>query len=201
MVAGRRKETMEEIYKDIKGFEGYYQISNFGNVKSFHAGKCLILRSLCGGWYRSLWLCKDGVKKTYRIHRLVADTFIPNPLGLPEVNHIDMNKENNRVDNLEWVTRKQNEVHAIKNNPGIIAGMNKYNKNRRKAVLQISLSGDYLNAFDSALDASIETGVCARNIHQVANHTEYKPGLVRSQAGGYVWKFVRLEKVHAVKRI
>ena len=111
-----------ELWKDIEGFEGIYQISNKGRVKS--------LARQCGTCYkkefiRKLSFTKDGYVKirligngkdiTTRVHRLVAKAFIPNPLNKETVNHIDGNKHNNCVENLEWMDRKEQLHHAYKN--------------------------------------------------------------------------------------
>lgn len=182
------------MWKDIEGYEGYYQISNFGRIKSFKIDKKkgrVLKMTNKNGWYFTIPLQGIGVPtKTKRIHRLVAKHFIPNPENLPEVNHKDSNKQNNHVENLEWVTRGQNMRHAIKNNPNIIKGMNRYNKYiRPKRVEQYTLDGEHIGTFTNATEASKQTGVHNRNILQVANGEEFSPGRRRRQAGGYVWKF------------
>lgn len=139
---------MMESWKDINGFEGLYQISNIGNVKSFdmlviykdgrkrlQKGRMLSSVSL-RGWYPLVNLCKDGKKYPYLIHRLVAIHFIPNPLQLPEVNHIDGDKTNARAINLEWCTGKQNMHHAH------LTGLNKSPAENYKLKHGIK-SGDY----------------------------------------------------------
>lgn len=105
---------MEE-WKDIEGYEGIYQISNLGNVKSlkYHKEKRIKSNKNRNG-YLKIGLILNGKRKHISIHRLVAKAFIPNPNSLPEVNHIDGNKENNKVENLEWNNRKQNSLHAYK---------------------------------------------------------------------------------------
>lgn len=121
---------INEIWKDIKGYEGLYQVSNFGNVKRLssyvaHNGifgktkqrivkvKILVPIDLRG--YKVLKLSKNGEEKRYYIHRLVAETFISNPLSKPEVNHKDGNKQNNCAENLEWVTHQENCKHRDDN--------------------------------------------------------------------------------------
>lgn len=104
---------MKEIWKDIKGYEGLYHISNLGRVKNANG---LILSSANNGkGYCIVSLYRNGKQKTHRIHRLVAIAFIPNPNNLPEVNHKDEKKENNEVSNLEWCTHDYNCNYGTKN--------------------------------------------------------------------------------------
>ena len=113
---------MIEIWKDIKGYEGKYQISNSGKVKSinYHRGnssRLLIPRcSTKNGneLYLYVVLCKNSKVHTYKIHRLVAEYFVPNVDNKPYVNHKDGNKHNNNVENLEWVTPLENNLHMYK---------------------------------------------------------------------------------------
>lgn len=98
---------IEEIWKSIKGYEDLYAVSNFGKVKSLKYGKILKPQNK-GNGYLQVSLCRNGKRKTLLVHRLVAEAFIPNPYGLPEINHIDENKSNNCVENLEWSDAKYN---------------------------------------------------------------------------------------------
>lgn len=113
---------MQEIWKDIVGYEGLYQISNLGRIKRL---KKLIVLQNGGKYYLEEKILKPGKNsrgynlvvikgKALRIHRLVAETFIPNPENKQQVNHKDGNKNNNRAENLEWCTCKENVNHAIK---------------------------------------------------------------------------------------
>jgi hypothetical protein len=103
-----------EIWKDILDYEGKYQVSNFGNVKSLFLGKNLAPNKMNHG-YTCVHLYKNGKKtrKVKTIHQLVAIAFIPNPNQLREVNHKNFIKHDNHLDNLEWVNRRQNVIHAI----------------------------------------------------------------------------------------
>lgn len=126
------KTNHQEIWKDIKGYEGKYQVSSFGRVRSL--GRTIFKRNKYGnisgfnfpgkirklsvwgnGGYLSIALdCKKVTFKNFLVHRLVAQAFIDNPLNLPEVNHIDANRINNHVENLEWCDRQGNSKHTYK---------------------------------------------------------------------------------------
>lgn len=120
---------MEEIWKDIKHYEGIYQVSNKGNI--MFLGKKAPIRNQYGATgfrtvpskqlkpsgnrYLKVALYKNGVKTYYSVHRLVAEAFLPNPEGKPQVNHIDENKLNNNVENLEWCTSRYNCNYGNRN--------------------------------------------------------------------------------------
>lgn len=99
---------MKEIWADISGYDGKYQVSTWGRVRNA-SGVMKPYKNEKG--YLKICLTKESVRKKYRVSRLVAETFIPNVSGLPEVNHIDGNKENNSVTNLEWVSGAVNREH------------------------------------------------------------------------------------------
>ena len=109
---------MQEIWKDVEGYEGLYQVSNFGRVKSLDRYvlrngnslfvKGIVLSQLNNRGYLTVRLCNSGKYKNYLVHRLVANAFIHNDNNYSEINHIDENKHNNHVDNLEWCDRKYN---------------------------------------------------------------------------------------------
>ena len=109
---------MSEEWRDIEGYEGFYQISNLGNVKSLtnrsNHKEEKILKLNTNGKYYLVNICKNTKKKTLLIHRLVAKAFIDNPNNLPQINHINGNKLDNRVENLEWCTCRENIIHSIK---------------------------------------------------------------------------------------
>ena len=112
--------TNSETWKDVVGFEGLYKVSNKGNIYSVErrdsrGNRCggRILKTKYGGkGYRQVNMYKNGKSKTTFVHRIVADAFIPNPENLPQVNHIDEDKDNNNVKNLEWCTHKHNMNHG-----------------------------------------------------------------------------------------
>lgn len=107
---------MQEIWKDISGFEGVYEISSYGRVRSVKSGR-ILSTSKCGGCrgYLSVCLSKNGKRYGKLVHRLVAEAFVPNPYNLPEVNHIDEDKINNRADNLEFCDHKYNMNYGTRN--------------------------------------------------------------------------------------
>lgn len=113
---------MEEEWRDIKGYEGLYQISNKGKIKSLERlspQKHLIPEKILNtchaeAGYVDVSLYKDGKRMHKKPHKLVAEAFIPNPDNLPEVDHIDANKDNNCVENLRWVTHKENCIHPLR---------------------------------------------------------------------------------------
>lgn len=102
-----------EIWKDIDGYDGYYQVSNMGNVRNAAKSKPLKQQKSRNG-YLTVSLTKNNKITTYRVHRLVASAFIPNPGNKPSVNHIDCNPLNNKVENLEWCTAQENSNWMVK---------------------------------------------------------------------------------------
>ena len=125
-----QEDLPNEEWLDIKDYEGLYQVSNMGRVRRIPNGKIKIFKiAEKYSSYQTAHLSKNGVSKICKVHRLVAQAFIPNPENKPSVNHIDVNKWNNRADNLEWVDQKENTLHAIR------LGLRDYhqpNKNCRK---------------------------------------------------------------------
>lgn len=105
---------MKEIWKDIEDYEGLYQVSNFGRIKRVTTGRILKGGKNKDG-YLLVRLYKNSIGSTKGIHRLVAKVFIPNPENKPEINHIDEDKTNNKVSNLEWMTAKENTNHGTRN--------------------------------------------------------------------------------------
>ena len=147
---------MEEIYKDIKDLEGKYQVSNFGNILSLNyrnTGRAELMSPGKNGGYLRVNLSKNGKPKNFSVHRLVAETFIPNPNNLPCVNHKDQTRTNNRVDNLEWCTYEYNINYGTRNER---VSETLTNGKRSKRVLQFTLDGDFVREYPS-------THECERN--------------------------------------
>ena len=177
-----RITTYKEVWADIKGYEGLYQISTFGNVKSLsrsvkHSnGGTKILRermlktkinSTTG--YKEISLSKDGKQKYHLIHKLIAEAFIDNPHRLPVVNHIDGCKTNNDIFNLEWATYSENIRHAFANG---LSHNNMTNEISRAGnevqKKQVRCIDDDL-VFDSAREAADYYGVQLSNLSKVCN--------------------------------
>ena len=170
-----------EIWKDIEGYEGLYQISNLGNVKSLERKKIdgrlcheKILKQAknkCG--YLSCEFCKDGVGRRFLIHRIVAQTFLPNPDGKREVNHINGIKTDNRVENLEWNTSKENQLHAYRSGLQI---------KPTKPIVQYDLNGVFIREWVSAKEAATKTNLKRSNICHCCK------GRIH-HTGGYIWRY------------
>lgn len=175
----------KEIWKDIKGYEGMYQVSNLGRVKSLERyrknnggsetlmpEKILKQGKLKRGYCR-VELCKDAIRKPYLVHRLVAETFIDNPNNLPEINHKDECKENNIVDNLEWCDSKYNNNYGTHNQKVSVA--------KGRKVKAYDFDGKLVMEFHSISEAHRQTGISQQCI-SFCIAGKYK------HAGGYVWK-------------
>ena len=176
---------MAEIWRDIEGYEGKYQISNMGRVRSLkqlYSGTYVYREKLIAPVkqkyddYVYVNLYKDGKSKHYKVHRLVALYFIPNPLKKREVNHINGCKADNRAINLEWVTPKENMAHAkavLKINP---------QRNQLTPVIQYDKSGNIIADYKSLQDAARATGLFTTNISACCR------GKIKT-CGGFVWKY------------
>lgn len=200
---------MNEIWKDIEGYEGYYQVSNTGRVKTLNrvvtqkngTKKKLKERILkpakCTNGYLRITLCTNSHAIGFLIHRLVAKAFIHNPNNQPEVNHIDENIENNHVENLEWVTSQQNSRHGTNiermrkaliergsvagENNGMYGRTGSKNPNS-KPVIQYDMQGNFIAEYASASCPGRKFGYNPSSISGAARGN-YK------QAYGYMWKY------------
>lgn len=182
-----------EIWKDVVDWEGIYKISNKGRLASNKSGRWNILSNINSkGGYFSVVLQYNGKKKHTRIHRLVYEAFVKSiPKGkLFHIHHKDGNKQNNILENLELLDSSNHHAMHIKENPHMIEGMIRYNKyERAKPISQFDLNGLFIKTYKNSKEASESTGICQRNILQVANKEPFnKKGNIRKQAGGYIWR-------------
>lgn len=183
------RKPMEQ-WKDIKGYEGLYQVSNLGRVKSLERykknngntetliGEKILKQSINNKGYCRIHLCKDAHKKAFSVHRLVAEAFIPNPYNIspyikPEINHKDEDKTNNNADNLEWCDSKYNNNYGNHNIKVSVA--------KGRKVQAYDLDGNLVMEFHSISEAQRQTGIAQQCI-SFCLAGKYK------QAGGYVWK-------------
>lgn len=169
-----------EIWKDVVGYEGLYQVSNFGNVKRTFILKPHIDRK---GYY-FVNLSMNGKVKCVRVHQLVGKAFIDNPYSKKEINHKNGNKLDNRVENLEWVSHKENMEHAYRNK---LISPNCFKKcvlcakeKNRKPISQIE-SGIVIAIYESISQAQRQTGI---------KHISCAATGKRKTAGGYEWKYL-----------
>lgn len=154
-----------ELWKDIKGYEGKYQISNLGRVRN---NKSIIKPQKDNIGYMKVILYKNKTRKTKKIHRLVAEAFLDNINNKPEVNHINGNKEDNKVSNLEWINHKNNCIHAVKK--GLI---------KTKKVVCIETNKIYTSIKEAAKDTNTFDG----HITKVCKGE-------RKTTGGFHWRYL-----------
>jgi hypothetical protein len=166
---------MTEVWKAIPGFEGCYEVSNLGRVRSLKRNTTSggLIKTFINKGYVYAHLSRNGKHYNCKVHRAVASAFIDNPFNKPEVNHIDENKENNRVDNLEWVTTKENYNHGTR--------IERIAQKNRRPVVQMTLDGDVVRIWESSVAVEKETGMRSSNIRSVCC------GIVKT-AYGYKWK-------------
>lgn len=174
---------MKEIWKDVIDYEGYYQVSNLGGFRSLErksrSGKTLKAKVLTGTiahtGYISVHLSKNGVLKKDLLHRLVMKAFVENPHNYPQVNHIDENKTNNCITNLEWVSPKQNANHGTRNQRMV-----------ESAILNNKLGKPVTNGFEtfqSIRGAGRITGISSSGIMACLHGSQ-------KTAGGFTWRYV-----------
>jgi hypothetical protein len=163
---------MDEIWKDIPGYEGLYLVSNTGEVFSLRCRRCLVQHQDRGGYLR-VPLVLDKKHKLWAVHRLVAMAFIPNPDNFPEINHRDENKTNNHEENLEWCTRKYNAHYGT--------ALKRMAMTSSKPVEQMK-DGEVVKRWESIKAAGEDTGFDRGNISKCCT------GKSRTYKG-YEWRF------------
>jgi hypothetical protein len=190
---------MEEIWKDIPGYEGLYQASNFGRIKSLerlikqvnriiHVKERILKNSIDRNGYLSVELYKDHVGKRIGVHRLVLLSFVPcnDRSHRKEVNHLNGIKTDNMVDNLEWCTQSENIKHAFRilrrnKGRGFLGRFGKLH-HRSKPVIQFSLDGTQIQEYESIRLAEKSTEADSKGIINTAKG-------IQKQAGGFLWKY------------
>lgn len=184
---------MIEEWRDIKNYEALYQISSLGNVRSLNYNRTnemkYLKKSTDNNGYDRVFLYKKGEKHLKLIHRLVATNFIKVIVGKEFVNHINGIKNDNRIENLEWCTRSENQIHAYKiglqiTNKNMINARKKNimvaTTSKRKKVLQLDENENIIKEFESVAEAIKITGI---------NHISDCALKKCKKAGGYIWKY------------
>ena len=169
----------KEIWKDIKGYEGLYKVSNQGNVISINNGRNVKREANLKG-YRIINLWKNGIGKMFRVHRLVAKAFIPNPEGKPCIDHINGNRSDNRVENLRWVTNKENQNNPITKNKF----KNRKGKPHHEIQIEQVKNGVVIKIHQSINSAARELNITASNISAICR------GKGKSYKG-FGWRYKR----------
>lgn len=193
----------DEIWKDVVSYEGKYMVSNKGRVKSlntivefpYNRGGLRIFRGqirklrLNGSGYLQLNLSKSSKKKGHLVHRLVASSFIPNPEGKAEVNHLDYNPLNNNVENLNWMTRQENITYSHER---IRAAMfrnfaisHSGNSPCNRPVIKLDMDGKFIREYKSIREATVDVGGTKKS-YLIGFHI--KNPVKRPHAYGYTWK-------------
>lgn len=172
-----------EIWRPVKGYEGLYEVSNFGRVRALHykGSKNLNIKimkqKLTRFGYYEVALNKNKTPKTFKVHRLVAEAFIPNPNNYPIINHKDECKTNNKVENLEWCTYKHNTNYG--------SCLQRISEAQSRPIKQISLNGEIIRTFSSAREADKMGIAMQQHICDVCNHRNG-----HYTAGGFKWEYV-----------
>lgn len=175
---------MKEIWKDVKGYEGLYQVSNLGRVRNAN-GHIHVPKKHNKGYYHVHLSDGTGKHKAMLVHRLVAEAFVPNPTNRPCVNHIDENKTNNVPSNLEWCTIAENNHSYLNNHPERKGKPKKATAPYRfdnRQVLQYDMSGNLVRKWDRPRDAVVALGLNQTSIQECCKGK-------RRTAYGYKWQY------------
>lgn len=165
----------KEIWKDIKGYEGLYQVSNYGRIINYKSKR--ILKGRVSFGYLRITLYKYGKAKTFMVHRLVAEAFISNPNKLPQINHKDENKMNNNVNNLEWCNSQYNINYGKRNEIVSKKLTNHPKKSKKIRCVETGI------VYSSSREIERELGYFHSNILACCNGK-------RKTRGGYHWEYV-----------
>ena len=185
------EEEKIEVWREVKGWEGRYEVSNWGRVRSFfdtHGNRRAEPRILKprknGDGYLRVILRKDGKGIYKSVHRLVAEAFLPNPLNLPQINHRNEIKDDNRLENLEWCDAKYNNNYGSRNEKAVKSLKGKFvnSPNLSKRVLQYTLDGNLIREWPSLREVERQTGWNSGNISMACNG-KWKT------AYGHVWRY------------
>lgn len=168
-----------EIWRDIPNTNGQYKVSNAGKVMTTKTRR-ILSPAIDERGYERVCLFKADRDRRYKVHRLVAITFVPNPEGKQQVNHKDGNKRNNCVDNLEWVTNEENMRHSREN--GLHEGHQRFCNSKKKRVIATHIESGHEIAFDSILSAGKAIGTS--HIPQVLQGLRY-------EAKGYTFRYAK----------
>lgn len=179
-----------EVWKPVRGYEEYYEVSNLGRIKSVYRltvfkdgrkrrfyGKILATRSVNNSGYLTVGLHDSGKTKTFLVHRIVAEAFVSNPYGRDEVNHIDQDKLNNSASNLEWCTHKENTNHGDEIERGA--------RKQRRSFYQLDMDGNLIKVWHGFKQMQRETGYQRASVYRccVGQRESYK---------GYKWKYAEV---------
>ena len=182
-----------EIWKDIPGYEGLYQVSNTGKVKSLERncvtgrggiqqrGGTILKPRLDKYGYPRLCLSKNGKPHHFTVHQLVARVWVPNPHNYPQVNHIDEDKTNANAANLEWVEASFNNAWGTRNDRIGISQKGLRKSKHLKPVVQYTLSGEFIKEYPSAYDVMLTLGYDKSSIRKCCR------GVIKTSYG-YIWK-------------